>query len=270
MPRILLAESTHSAIQDCRGCKSGMKIVLMRMNRALVSLACGLLLVGAALAETRKVLVLPADFHVTTLGAGSTVTPNPEWTALAQENLTRATAELVRNRADWKLVELPELEPADRDALNEHIDLYRVVVAAVVDLTNNQNGYWRRNLEHTEFVLGSGLGFLADITGAEQALLLAGFQMRSTDGRKVLSALANVGSFLSRSVIGFQVIGRPVFELGDAHTTLAVIELRTGKISWLTQREVLTEDPRVPEEAVEAAHELFAPYPRKSLLEVRR
>ena len=133
----------------------------------------------------RPILLLAMDIEVSELSAGGLLDVVPSWTKEAKQRLRTALeghqGELL---AGAHLVDLPVLSDEERQRLDDYLALNETVAADALTMTApiNQGG-WRHKLKHFDYTIGPGLAFLADKTGADQALILIGQDVRTTSGR---------------------------------------------------------------------------------------
>lgn len=194
-----------------------------------------------------KVLVLPLDVNVYELTAGGVTEKVPDWSRQAREHITAALRQL-RPTARFEIVQLPEnLTEAERATLDEHVTLFDLVGFAVT--ATRSATPWRERAEAglADYSLGPGLAYLADRTGADQALVLIAHDFVSSAERKAMFA---VGLLFG--------VGIP---LGRTFAAAGLIDLRTGKILWESYDLSATPDLRVAADAERVVRDLFASFP---------
>lgn len=228
----------------------------MPMTRTLgATLLLAFSMIGVATAET-SVLVMPIDvesFDLTALRAQ----PNEATTQSATDQLEAALRSYLREDPKYRLVEAPQLAPADQKRLDDHLRLYAVVAtnAATMIVCEGLKPK-RKNFDYT---IGSGLAFLAEQSGAERLFILTGVHQRSTVGRLVsATALAGIGV-----QYGFLLIQG----LGNSHAILGEVDLRTGDLIWANYLGSLPRDLAKSKNAEKVVRKLLEKYPKGRLLD---
>ncbi len=192
-----------------------------------------------------KLLVLPVKVRVHEVFAGGMVEMVPEWSAQAKAALETSLAAQLSQQAQGQLMGLPELSAAETKLLHEHLLLYGAVSSSAFLHTNFPAYGWSHKVDSFDYTLGPGLSFLREKTGAEAALLLFGADYISTKGRVAMMTMA--------SLVG---VAMPP---GSSHLQLGVVELQTGDLLWLRQKQVVgNRDLRKPADARLMISELFS------------
>lgn len=165
-----------------------------------------------------KVLLLPSEIKIFNITAGGGMDEAPDATA----KMTAETdAELRRALATspvFHIVELPPLSPDEQSVLKEHIALYKLA-AEDAEKVDSLGGDWKHQLEHFEYTIGPGLSFLRQRSGADYALIVFGGDGESTGGRQAMNVLG-------------AILGAGMVE-GRNYLYAGLIELSTGKLTWL-------------------------------------
>ncbi len=198
----------------------------------------------------KPILLLAMDVEVSELSAGGLLDVVPSWTKEARQRL-RAALEGQQGEllAGAHLVDLPALSDEERQRVDEHLALNETVAADALTMTGPIYGSkWQHKLKHFDYTIGPGLAFLADKTGADQALILIGRDIRTSSGRQA--------AFIALALLG---VGIP---MGQAVTFADVIDLRSGDILWLNRYFFMSGGGySTDEHAQSIVRELFKPYP---------
>jgi len=164
-------------------------------------------------------VVLPLHVEVKEMSAGGVVEVVPGWTDKAKGNIKS----YLHAKADslipgqW-LVEIPPLTQEQEAAVGEHTSLAKTIWATGQVYPMFGGPAWVDRMKKYDYSVGPGMAFLAEATGAEQALLIIGEDVHSTSGRKAMFVIA--------AAFG---VGIP---LGHKVLAAMLIDLRTGDVLW--------------------------------------
>lgn len=164
------------------------------------------------------ILILPPEFVVYQQSVGATE-PVPEWTSAAQTNIANAARAVLTQDSRFDVVDLPSMEEADRSALREHVELFKVVAMNLEGVVKLGGKPWQSVRDNADFRIGEGLKFLKARTGADYALVLSGAEIRQTGG-SIFMQLAIAG------VLGAYVPG------GGTFMYCGIVDLESGRITW--------------------------------------
>lgn len=164
------------------------------------------------------ILILPPEFLVYQQSVGATEAV-PEWTSAAQTNIANAAHAVLTQDSRFAVVDLPSLDDADRAALREHVELFKVVAMNFEGVVKPGGKPWQSVRDSADFRLGEGLRFLKARTGADYALVLSGAEIRQTGG-SIFMQLAIAG------VLGAYVPG------GGTFMYCGIVDLESGRITW--------------------------------------
>jgi hypothetical protein len=164
------------------------------------------------------ILILPPEFIVYQQSVGATE-PVPEWTTAAQANIESAARAVLTQDSRFAVVDLPSIEDADRAALREHVELFKVVAMNLEGVVKPGGKPWQPIRDNADFRLGEGLRFLKSRTGADYALVLSGAEIRQTGG-SIFMQLAIAG------VLGAYVPG------GGTFMYCGIVDLESGRVTW--------------------------------------
>ena len=197
-----------------------------------------------------KLVVLPPEFRVFQLGASAVTTHEmPEWSQQAEANGARALAEFGKHTTRFAPLALPEVDDAERAAIEEHLALADVV--GYTAYLNRQFGGkpWAHKQKDFDYTLGPGLEFLRERTGADLAAFVVGTDMISTGGRVGMGVLLFVASG-----------GNAVMQGGQTFMLMGLIDLKTGALVWVNYDQAGS-DFRQPENVYAYIDRLVCAYP---------
>jgi hypothetical protein len=205
-----------------------------------------------------KVLLVPVEFSVYEQGL-NTREIVADWTEAARANLATAATEVLGERAGLQLVPMPVLEPAEQEALHEHLALVKLVVLQASSMSGSA---WNRRKPDFDRRLGDGLQFLREKSGADFVILIDGSQVKQSGG-SVFTQIALAG------ILGVGVPG------GGTYLSSSLIDLVAGEVKWFNARYGLegfgmtNSDLRQLEDAKAMLRKLFEPYPAIPALTVK-
>jgi hypothetical protein len=205
-----------------------------------------------------KVLLVPVEFSVYEKGLNTSEIV-ADWTEAARANLATAATEVLGERAGLQLVPMPVLEPAEQEALHEHLALVKLVVLQASSMSGSA---WNRRKPDFDRRLGDGLQFLREKSGADFVILIDGSQVKQSGG-SVFTQIALAG------ILGVGVPG------GGTYLSSSLIDLVAGEVKWFNARYGLegfgmtNSDLRQLEDAKAMLRKLFEPYPAIPALTVK-
>jgi hypothetical protein len=209
-------------------------------------------------AAPAKVLLVPVEFSVYEQGL-NTREIVADWTEAARANLATAATEVLGERAGLQLVPMPVLEPAEQEALHEHLALVKLVVLQASSMSGSA---WNRRKPDFDRRLGDGLQFLREKSGADFVILIDGSQVKQSGG-SVFTQIALAG------ILGVGVPG------GGTYLSSSLIDLVAGEVKWFNARYGLegfgmtNSDLRQLDDAKAMLRKLFEPYPAIPALTVK-
>lgn len=195
----------------------------------------------------KKVVIVPADVLVRELSAGGMLEKVPEWTRQSSDNLTRAMAEVGRQQSRFTVLDLPPLSPAEHDRLEQAIGTFMTVGVTAHNMLLRGGAAWAHKRREFDYTIGDSLAFLKQKTGADAAILIAGDDIVSSDGRKaamVFAAMLGVGLSPGRSV-----------------ALTSVVDLATGNLLWMQFDQSMSKDLKDYASAREMVAQIMAQYP---------
>ncbi|MBX9796654.1 hypothetical protein [Sphingomonas sp.] len=230
--------------------------------------AIGLLCAAPALAKVKaakefafpanepvKIAVFRPDVMVGKMTTGGVEEPNAEWTATARAKLA---AELARAQSalgrEVVMIEQP-MEDAN-PAIAEYQALFRAVTIAIAN--HGGVGLLSQTLpsKHGKFdwTLGPGAAKLAEITGANYALMMFTHDSYGTAGRKAVQLLA-AGLFGVYVAPGIHV------------SYAALVDLKSGDVVWINVDPESGGDPREDDGATKRVRQMLTKFPGSKALE---
>jgi hypothetical protein len=205
----------------------------------------------AASRPLRQIAFIPVDIDVYELTVGGVLEEVPEWSRKAEENIRSAVLFTKQDDSDYyaqEQVDSSALTEQERDILEEHLVLFKLVANNALWVTESNVPAWEFKKEHFDYTLGEGLSFLKTKYDVDAGLLIFGRDVISSNERK---AAAIVGA---------------VFGVGMAlgHTRLiaGLVHFETGEVLWLNRRiSTGAVDMRDPESCRSFVKELVKDYP---------
>jgi hypothetical protein len=170
----------------------------------------------------RQVVLLPVDVHVKEMSAGGVEEEVPDWSRKAEENIRSAL--LIDRGSDGiccvtRVVESSSLSPEEREILDEHLALFKIVAADAIWVDLPNNSAWKFKSEHFDYTLGDGLAFLKTKYGVDAGLIILGEDVVTTGGRKALAL--------------FGAVAGVYIPLGHSILLGGLVDFETGDLLWL-------------------------------------
>lgn len=173
----------------------------------------------------RQIVYIPLDIEVYELTVGGVLEEVPEWSRKAEENIRSAvlfTKQESGNYYAQTQVDSSKLTTEEREILEEHLILFKLVANNAMWVTESNISAWKYKNEHFDYTIGSGLSFLKTKYDVDAGLLIFGRDVISSNERK---AAAVVGA-----VFG---VGVP---LGHTRLIAGLVHFETGEVLWLNHR----------------------------------
>ncbi|HEY3645418.1 MAG TPA: hypothetical protein VGM16_08780 [Gammaproteobacteria bacterium] len=155
-----------------------------------------------------KVLLLPSDIKIITLGVASTEEATDD-SARMTAATDAALHNILANSQSFKLLATPTLSADEQAVLKQHVALYHIEAEDAYGFSV-RGGVWKDALEDFDYSIGPGLAFLKQRSGADYGLVVFGGDGESTG--------ANL--FFGNRV-------------GRNHLYGGLIDLATGNVLWL-------------------------------------
>jgi hypothetical protein len=181
-----------------------------------------------------KIVVFRPDVQVGSLGVGGLESPNADWTADGRKNLAAA---LEKDQAGFahQLTFMGDKQGAEGQTVAEYQSLFRAVSGAIF-----QHKFFGPKLptkkDKFDWTLGPEAKKLADISGANYALMLYTHDSYGSAGRKAMQIVA---------LLAFGA----VVQAGIHQSYASLVDLETGKVVWFNVKLGATGDPREAEGA---------------------
>ncbi len=204
-----------------------------------------------------KVVLLPVEFSVYEKGVG-TGEIVADWTEAARANLAQAASDVLGERAGLQLVSMPSLEPAEQQALRDHLAVVKLVVLQANSMIGSA---WNHRKPEFDRSFGDGLQFLREKSGADFAIVIDGSQVKQSGG--------SIFTQIALAAIGVGIPG------GGTYLTSSLIDLQAGEVKWFNARfgaealGITGSDIRDLGEAKATLRKLFEPYPAIPALTVK-
>ena len=172
-------------------------------------------------ATPNTTVLLPLSVTVKEMTAGGLKDEVGDWTQAANDHIRMALQSGRPIGGTRKLVSLDDLSDAEDRVVEEHLALFNVVAGGALGHTMIQpiDTAWLPKARRFDYTLGPGLAFLREKTGADQALIIFGEDVISSEGRK---AAAVVGALFG-----------VVVPLGHSFLTAGIVDLQSGDILWM-------------------------------------
>lgn len=224
---LLLVATTAAQAQEKTGTKAGFELKP-----------------GAA-----TIVLMRPTIRMGEMSTGGMFEPNADWTTQARENIERELHE-VQAQLGNKVVIYDEAAPGADGSVNEYARLFGAVADSVIEyqfFPGNRLETKKRQKDSLDWGMGSDLGALKSLEGADYALFVNLQDAYGSAGRK---ALQFVGAFAGISVI-------PGIHKGHA----GLVDLKTGELVWLNADLQMGGDPRTAEGAKKRVGQLLEGFP---------
>ncbi len=192
-------------------------------------------------------LVASPEIEVRELNAAGALEKVPQWAAQSVTGVRNAVDGVLATRTDFKVLSMPTLTEQEKDELEDFLAAYWVVGQNAHGMLNFGGSAWAHRRTKFDYTLGTGLPWLAEKTGADAIVVSLGDDIVSSGGRvamTVLAAAAGVALPTGRSII-----------------TFAVIDLKTGNLSWMHYDQSGVRDLKNPESAKVMTASVFKTLP---------
>lgn len=195
----------------------------------------------------KKLLVAKPEIEVRELNAAGQLEKVPQWAEQSATGVRAAVDGVMATRTDFSVVAMPKLTDEEQDQLEDFLAAYWVVGQNAHFMLNFGGSAWQHRRTKFDYTLGEGLPWLAQKTGADAIVVSLGDDIVSSGGRvamAVLAAAAGVALPGGRSII-----------------TFAVIDLKTGNLSWMHYDQSGVRDLKNPESAKVMTQTVFKNLP---------
>jgi cytochrome c biogenesis protein CcdA len=205
---------------------------------------------------THKVVVLPLTFTVYQGSVGAGIEAVPDWTADARRNLEAAAGTVLKAHGDFDVTALPTLSDDENAVLHEELGVVHQIIASGATFAH---GEWHKHPENFDPVIGDGLNFLHEKTGADYAVVIDGIQIKQSGGQIFMQ--------IALAAAGVAVVGG-----AGATVSMAIIDLNHQTVHWFNSSigvealGISSMDVRTPDSAQKVITALLKNYPTVTAL----
>lgn len=199
---------------------------------------------------TARIILMRPTIRVGEQSTGGMAEPNADWTSDARENIIKALREAQRGLGN-EVIEYDEGVSGDGPVLSQYSNLFGAVADSVIEyqfFPGNRLPTKKRK-DAFEWGIGSDLGRLRSLEGADYALFINTDDQFGSTGRKVLQIFAALGGVGVSSGV----------HIGHA----GLVDLRTGELVWLNADRAMGGDVRTSEGATKRVSQLLEGFPGK-------
>ena len=196
-----------------------------------------------------RIVLMRPTIRVGEMSTGGMFEPNADWTAQARENIERELRSVQEGLGN-EVVSFDESSQADARTANQYSRLFGAVADSVIEyqfFPGNRLETKKRQKNALDWGVGTDLGKLRELEGADYALFINTHDAYGSTGRKMLQF---VGAFAGVSV-------NPGVHKGHA----GLIDLKTGELVWLNADLQMGGDPRTQEGAKKRVGQLLEGFP---------
>ena len=200
---------------------------------------------------TARIVLMRPTIRVGAQSTGGMNEPNADWTREARENIVRALGE-VQSRLGNQVVDYDEGASGEGALATEYGQLFGAVADSVIEyqfFPGNRLPTKKRK-DGFEWNIGSDMGKLKSLTGADYALFINTDDQYGSTGRKALQIVALMGGVAVTSGV----------HVGHA----GLVDLRTGELVWLNADRAMGGDVRTAEGAAKRVAQLLEGFPGRS------
>lgn len=171
-------------------------------------------------AEKRTLVVLDSDFEMKHYTAGGSIEAKPRESETACEKLREGVSAAATSHPDLDVVPLPALAGDEQVAVDEHVALLNTIVENIRFMAGTpgfklDEDFGPQSVALHRYSMGDGLSFLTERCEADLGLIVSGFHLAPTGGRKAVSIL---------------LYGAVPPE--GAGLSVAIADLKTGELVW--------------------------------------
>lgn len=172
-----------------------------------------------------RVLVVAPQFHVFEIGVGQEKVRRSDMEEDVIRKITEAASEFSKEKGWFVPVSVPSLAEAQQYELSQRMSLLWANQQMYSAIKEKRGTAVAQIEDHFSGTIGQSemLASLADQTGAQYLLLIAGYDSYTTGAAKLV-ALASVVATLGHS---------PLQLNGTGEMSVCLVELKTGKIAWI-------------------------------------
>jgi hypothetical protein len=199
---------------------------------------------------TVRIVLMRPTIRVGAQSTGGMNEPNADWTRDAREHIGAALREAQKGLGNV-VVDYDEGMSGDGPLITQYAQLFGAVADSVIEyqfFVGNRLPTKKRK-DSFEWSVGSDIGKLGSLTGADYALFINTFDSYGSTGRKVLQVFAAMGGVSVTSGV----------HVGHA----GLVDLRTGELVWLNADRQMGGDVRAAEGAARRVQQLLEGFPGK-------
>jgi len=197
---------------------------------------------------TAKIVLMRPTIRVGAQSTGGMNEPNADWTRQARENIASALR-VAQSRLGNEVSDYDEGASGEGALATEYGRLFGAVADSVIEyqfFVGNRLPTKKRK-DSFGWSLGSDMGKLRSLTGADYALFINTDDQYGSTGRKILQVVALMGGVGVSSGV----------HVGHA----GLVDLRTGELVWLNADRSMGGDVRTSEGAQKRVAELLEGFP---------
>jgi hypothetical protein len=201
---------------------------------------------------TVRIVLMRPSIRVGAQSTGGLFEPNADWTQQARDNIAAALRE-VETKVGNTVVVYDEGASGEGPLTTQYSSLFGTVADSVIEyqffVGNRLETKKRKN--SFDWSIGTELGTLRSLAGADYALFINTNDQYGSTGRKVLQVFAAMGG---------------VAVISGLHAGYAgLVDLRTGELVWLNADRQMGGDVRTAEGATKRVKQLLEGFPGKPM-----
>jgi hypothetical protein len=197
---------------------------------------------------TARIVLMRPTIRVAAQSTGGMAEPNADWTHDARDNIAKAIRD-VQSGLGNQVIDYDEGQSGEGPLTTEYAQLFGAVADSVIEyqfFAGNRLPTKKRK-DSFEWTVGSDMGKLKSLTGADYALFINTDDQYGSTGRKMLQVVALMGGVAVTSGV----------HVGHA----GLIDLKTGELVWLNADRSMGGDVRTAEGAVKRVGQLLEGFP---------
>jgi hypothetical protein len=208
-----------------------------------------------------KTVLLYVDFDLVEMSAGSDVRVRQSVTNQAVANLTAAIERAGALRDRVEIVHAPSWTDEEATTIRRHCRLALLAANTGLDLVTTRDRVWKHIAADFPYSVGDGLGFVADRTASDAALIVSGYRSRQDDSRIALMTALSIASI---AVTPLWIL--PPFGV-SSRVLVVLLNLRTGQLRWANWDSGMISDPSDPAGAERLIGGLLEGYPLSPVID---
>jgi hypothetical protein len=199
---------------------------------------------------TARIILMRPQIRVGAQSTGGMNEPNADWTQQARDNIALALRNAQTNVGNV-VINYDEGASGEGPLSTDYSRLFGTVAGSVIEyqfFVGNRLETKKRK-DSFEWSIGTDLGKLRSLEGADYALFINTNDQYGSTGRKVLQVLAAMGGVAVTSGLHAGYAG--------------LVDLRTGELVWLNADRQMGGDVRTSEGASKRVRQLLEGFPGK-------